>query len=56
MAQEIGALATLQCSAKTRDNLKTVFDIAVNVWPRVVCDMQCALELRRSQDKGCTIL
>ena len=31
MAKKIGALATVQCSAKTQDNLKKVFDVAVNV-------------------------
>ena len=41
MAQEIGALATIQCSAKTRDNLKTVFDIAVNVRIRAACNVVC---------------
>ena len=41
MAEEIGALATVQCSAKTRDNLKTVFDIAVNVLLCALCDVVC---------------
>ena len=41
MAKEIGALATVQCSAKTRDNLKTVFDIAVNVLICAPCDVVC---------------
>ena len=31
MAKKIGALATVQCSAKTKYNLKYLFDMAVNV-------------------------
>ena len=32
MANDIEALATIQCSAKTQENLKKVFDIAINVF------------------------
>jgi hypothetical protein len=31
VADDIEAVATIQCSAKTQDNLKKVFDIAINV-------------------------
>ena len=45
MAKKIGALATVQCSAKTKYNLKYLFDMAVN----------CVLEYRRSSSDICNL-
>ncbi|KAK8828430.1 Rho family GTPase [Blastocystis sp. ATCC 50177/Nand II] len=45
VAERIGALAAVQCSAKTQENLKRVFDTAVN----------CVLEYRYSKDSGCRV-
>ncbi|KAK8793052.1 hypothetical protein WA538_002563 [Blastocystis sp. DL] len=46
VADDIEAVATIQCSAKTQDNLKKVFDIAIN----------SVLEYRFSKRGGCTIV
>lgn len=45
----------MQCSAKTQDNLKKVFDTAVNVGKGCVGELQCVLEYRAGKDSGCTI-
>ncbi|KAK8793946.1 Rho family GTPase [Blastocystis sp. subtype 4] len=46
VAKEIGAFATVQCSAKTQENLKKVFDMAVNY----------VLEYRYSKENSCCIV
>ena len=46
VADDIEAVATIQCSAKTQDNLKKVFDIAINVGIFAFTDRQSVLEYR----------
>ena len=46
MAQKIGAHAYLECSARTKDGVREVFETATGA----------ALQVKKRRRKGCTVL
>ena len=56
VAKKIGAFATVQCSAKTQENLKKVFDMAINVPVNRWVDIQYVLEYRHPKETSCCVV